>query len=142
MEQRRKNIFIRTVLITGTLLFYGCIPFKPSLDSERVDEIAGKLILLSSKAESLVRYSNKEYTRTALSSEIANKNLSLMAYFDKLHLDYNIKGKHVSVLVCDKEKTFMIAEDSNCTAKIDRKASTEKLPCTFMIDMDTICVYQ
>jgi hypothetical protein len=115
---------------------------KSPIGSERVDEISGKLILVALKAESKVRQAEPPLTAEELKTNLIKNNPVLLTYFNSLTLKFQIQERHVIALVCDKDQNYAIVEDSACTAEIDRKDITGKMPCTFTLQTSRICIHQ
>jgi hypothetical protein len=110
-----------------------------NLSAEKTDEIAAKLMLVATKAESKVRYGDQTFSPEELKRSLAAGNKQLLSYFDGLSLEFHIEGKHVVALICNGRGQFMIAEDSACTAEVDRKDHTHSFPCSFSLNLSEIC---
>lgn len=125
-------------IVAAAFLFSSCA----SVPGERVDELADKLIMISRKAESEVRYADNALSAEELKAYVAEENPELAAYFQGYALDFQIQGQHVVALLCDVNSRFTIAEDSACTTQIDRKFYTRNEPCGFTLSAADICTHQ
>ncbi|MGD9637532.1 MAG: hypothetical protein AB7U85_00560 [Alphaproteobacteria bacterium] len=134
--------FITIIIISLFVVSCSCASAFKGINSEKVDEISGKLILVSKIADGELRYSDNTYSSDELKDVVSRKNKLLYNYFNDFYLGFNIEGKLSSVIVCDKERKYMIAEDSNCTSKLDKKDSTQSLPCSFTLNLNEICAYK
>ena len=149
MAAKRRHILVAiSVLLIVGVFVTACASLpswgigRASIDSERVDEIVGKLILVSLKAENKIRRTGQGLTSETLKADLVKSNPVLLRYFDDLSLEFEVQGRHVIALVCDKAKTYAVAEDSACTAAVDRKDATGKKPCAFTLQSARICTHQ
>lgn len=147
MVRKRRTTTI-CVFIGAALIIAACASFsatgagKNRISAERVDEIAGKLVLISIKAENKLRRSEPVPTEQDLERVLRSNNQALFNSLNDVILKFQIQERHVIVLACDKTQSFMIVEDSSCTFAIDRKDSTEKYPCIFTLEAKQVCIYK
>jgi len=141
-NRRRKSlsICITTLILTACSITSA---FSDYNDRESIYEIAKKLESVESIAESEVRFGKDTISSKDIIKVISEEDSELLSYFDDLYLDFKIVNKHVSAIACDKDRKYLIAEDSNCTAEIDRNAVKDgKQPCSFELDLTKICKHK
>lgn len=147
MDRKRRYIYEIAATFIISLMIGSCA-YLPASDhgigpsAEKVDEIAGKVTLISLKVENKVRSGENLLSSEELKSVLANSNRTLFSYFEGLALEFQIQGKHAAVLVCNKDHNYMIVEDSACTKEIDRKRGAEDVPCSFSLKLSEICMHQ
>ncbi|MFA5040443.1 MAG: hypothetical protein WC464_02265 [Bdellovibrionales bacterium] len=76
-----------------------------------------------------------------LLKEATRDNPNLLLPFGDYKMKANRSGRHVALLVCDKEETRAILEDAGCTGTLEKHLwqAQSPQPCEFSIDLITLC---
>jgi hypothetical protein len=138
----RKNYSILAGVIV--LLFVAACGYISGMTrgpgTEKIDEISYRLKFVAAKAESELRYADTSEISEEKLLALIKKDSRVYDAFKDLYLGFSIQGRHVAALVCDKERSNMIAEDSQCTDAVDRTMNTQgKMPCDFTLNLAQLC---
>lgn len=142
MASKRNYSIIACILIL--LLVTACSYISGmtrEIDTEQIDEISYRLKFVAAKAEGELRYADVGTISEDEIFALIEKDRRIYAPFKDLYLGFSIQERHVVALVCDKERHNMIAEDSQCTDRVDRKMDTQRRqPCSFTLDIIQLCI--
>ena len=62
--------------------------------------------------------------------------------FKRYRLKVQYQAGHAVLLLCSEDGTKVLMEDAGCTARLDRKAFRENLPCAFALTVNEDCVVE
>ena len=140
---QRVKRYSRIVILVSILVFVGCAIKSRAGDSEQMLTLGSALTKLSSAVESTVRYKNPP-------ANISDADLLILATkhdpaildaFTNYAVNVFRQDRHSIVLVCTKDRSRALLEDSNCTGGVDRNhwESRAPLPCEFTLSVPEVC---
>lgn len=115
-------------------------------ESEKMHELASSLTKLSASVESTVRYKNPPagISDGDLLTLSTKHDPKMLEPFQSYKVRVLSKDRHSIVLVCDKEGSRGLLEESACTKELDEHLwqSPRPLPCKFTLSINEVCRLQ
>tara|TARA_R110002072_G_scaffold211424_1_gene368947 strand:- start:1915 stop:2349 length:435 start_codon:yes stop_codon:yes gene_type:complete len=113
-------------------------------EDEKLADKAVSLGYVAGALEGLIKFGNPPETMAGadLLKEATKQNPDLLKPLTDYVVMARREGAHSSVLLCNKDKTRGLAEDSGCTsARLDGKfwTDTPNAPCAFQLNLAVIC---
>ncbi len=138
-------LITRVVLISICLILVGCRDSSADPREEMLT-LASAVTKLSNVVESTCRYKNPpENTRDANLITLSTRHDPSLVYpFGGYTLRAKCESNHGVVLVCNKEATRALIEDSACTSKLDihHWEQPNPTPCVFTMPVAIMCPIQ
>jgi hypothetical protein len=135
-------INIISTILVSFFVMSGCAT-SGAVESENMMILGSALTKLSAAVESTVRYKNPpaDIKDTELLVLATRHDPDLLTRFQSYTLKVHRQNGHAMVLVCSKDGSVGLLEDSNCTAKLDKHLWEGQLskPCEFTLTVQQVC---
>ena len=106
---------------------------------------ASALTKLSASVESTVRYKNppENISDEDLLMLATEHDPALLSPFAENSIRIFTENRHSAVLICTKDGTSALLEDTACTAALDKQRwQITADPCKFTLDLNLLCTSQ